>query len=676
VTAIKARDLLPLTPTIILETYPKTIDLIYDDGITVTSSTRKAVYSWYFWEFHRRYPFLPLTHSHHADSIMNGQLLSSNTHIDLISRISKQLIMDHNLTSYQQKEEILGVIYYVTNQLHNELMKFAGRYVATLDILDILELAQAEQIVELRNKTEPTANSIADFYSNSHKVIFNDPKFQRNNLVQFIRMKILNINQVNQCVLARGFPIEVTGTIMSTPIMSNYTTGMYKLYDYVAESRAAAKHLYSAEAPLQDTEYFARRLQLSGMVVQSISPGDCGSTKYIEWLVKPPSYTETGRQIYAGDLKFMKGKMYLDETTNSLKEIIGKESHLYGKIISIRSSLHCQENNPHKVCSVCFGMLHHNVSRFANLGHLCAATLTQQLTQTILSTKHIIGSAVGTEILMKEDAQRYLTFMFNTMSFHLKPFNKTSQYKMIVNRNTAIGLTDLKLLRTIDQINPRRISALSQIVIQETLSNGAIVEIPIQIEQNKRYGYFSYEFLHFLKDKGWSTNEYDHFVFDLTGWNAKFPVIRVPDMEYSYADHADHIASIIESNTKNLHKRAQADAPVLILQELFDQVNTKIDVNLSLLEVLIYAVMTPGVEDYGMARHHPNAGLHVARFVITNRSLGAAYAYEDQFKTISNPRNFFQENRPSSPIDVFLTPKEVVENLHMHTNLGSHSKIV
>lgn len=658
---VRARDLLSISPNYMLETFPKTVTVIYDDHIEVESSTRKLVYSWYIWEFHRRYPNLSLVYDHHVDSVLNGQLLSSNTHIDLLGKISKELILTQNLVHPQQKEEILELIYYITNQLHNELPKITGSYVATLDILDIIELAQDPEILELKRNTQPIANSIADFYNKSRKIILESPKYSTNSLVQFIRMNILNMNQVNQCVLARGFPIEVTGAIFSTPIMSNYVTGMYKLYDYTTESRGASKHLFSAEEPLQESEYFARRLQLVGMVVEGISNKDCGSTNYLPWLVKPPIDTTGGRQIYPGDLRFMKGKYYLDEETGNLLEITGKEKHLYGKMIMLRSVIYCREPDPHKVCPVCFGTLHHNVSRFANIGHLCAATLTQQVTQTILSTKHVIGSASGIEITLGEDARRYFIFIQSTMSFHMKQNLRTDKIKLIVDRNTAIGLTDMVLLNNIEFINPKRISAISYVEIHEEMPNGSVVKTPIHIHQNNREGFFSYEFLKFVKEKGWDTDEHDNFVFSLDNWNFRNPVIRISDMEYSYSDHAKQIANLIESNVEERNIRAQPDKPAKVLQEFFDLVNSKLNVNLALLEVMVYASMTPSVDDYGLARNHPESGMNVSKLIITNRSLGPAYVYEDQYTTISNPRSFFQEDRPSSVLDVFITPKEVVE---------------
>ncbi len=658
---IKARDVLTMTPSYMLTNFPEMVNVIYDDGNTVVSKTKALVYSWFIWEFHRRYSFLPLTFDHHVDSELKDKMLSANTHIDMFGKILKQLVFNYNMTGDHQKEEIYSLIYEITNNLHNELPKLSARYVMTLDILDILQLANDPDIVTMKENLEPKAGAIEDFYNAANKLILQKEEYKENNLVHYLKMNILNKNQVNQCILARGYPIEVDGNILSTPIMTCYAIGMYKLYDYVGDSRGASKHLYAAEAPLQQAEYFARRLQLAGTVITGISKEDCGTKNYITWTVKAPEETSTGRVVRSSDLKFMKGKYYLDEESSELKVITGKETHLYGKMIKLRSVLVCEEKDPHKVCPTCFGQLHHNVSRFANLGHLCDANLTHQTTQTLLSTKHHIGSAVGTEILLKEDAQRYLTFSYSNMSFLMKPMNPTSKYRMIVNRSTALGLTDLKLLSNIDNINPKRFSSLTEITIQEIMSNGAVVQIEVKIEQNKRFGYFSYEFLQYLKDNDWTTNEYDHFVFDLSNWNPKLPMIRIPDMEYSYSDHVDKIADLIESKAKSLNGRARPDSPVQLLEDLFDLVNSKISVNISLLEVMVYAVMTPSADNFGLTRNVSRPIVNVARNIITNRSISAAWAYEDQFDTLTNPRSFFQENRPDSPLDVLFTPREVVK---------------
>lgn len=659
---IPVRELLHIHPRDIPDTLPPRVTVLFEDGITLSVKRRSIAYSWFIWEFHRRYPFLPLTHRHHVDSVLKGGLLSMGTHIELLDRVTRELVLSHGLDSYEQIESIQDTIYDVVNMMMNELPKLTGAYVATLCIEDILEVEDDPDIATLRRETKPTASSIADFYSKAHKVIAEKPELKDNALMQFIQMRILNNNQVNQCILARGFPIEVTGTILTTPIMANYTSGMLSLYDFASESRAASKHLYSADAPLQDTEYFARRLQLVGMVLRNVVKRDCGSTRYLEWLIRPPTYSGSGRQLYAGDRKYLRGKKYWCEQEHVLKEIRGDETQLDGRIVKLRSVLYCQEQNPHQVCSHCFGGLHHNVSRFANLGHLCDANLTQLLTQTILSTKHVISSATGAAMYLKEDARRYLQFNPVNMTIKIKAPVAGSKIQLIVSREEAIGLTDIRLLPYSPNINAERISSISGFEIVEEQSNGARITTPIQIEQNKRQGHFTQEFLQYLKERGWLTNENDYFVLDLDRWDFRFPIIGIPDMEYSYSDHADQIASLIESNSEKAKKNVNRITPANVIQELFDLVNSKIEVNLALLEIIVYSNMTPTLSDYGLARHASNPTLNVSRFITSNRSLGPAYAYEHQAAVIQDPRSFFKQNRPDSPIDVFICPQEVVQH--------------
>jgi hypothetical protein len=95
---------------------------------------------------------------------------------------------------------------------------------------------------------------------------------------------------------------------------------------------------------------------------------------------------------------------------------------------------------------------------------------------------------------------------------------------------------------------------------------------------------------------------------------------------------------------------------------LFELVNSKLNVNIALLEVIIYAAMVKNAAegDYGLARNSPNRTLGVSKQTLVNRSLSAAYAYEKQTMTLSDPASFFNKNRPDSIFDVFVAPRETV----------------
>jgi hypothetical protein len=132
-------------------------------------------------------------------------------------------------------------------------------------------------------------------------------------------------------------------------------------------------------------------------------------------------------------------------------------------------------------------------------------------------------------------------------------------------------------------------------------------------------------------------------------------------MEYSYSDHSHQIAKLIESSMKSISDRSTPHSPVSTLQELFSLVNAKLTVNIAALEVLIYATMIPAKDTYGLARNCRGAVLGISDLVIKNRSMAAAYAYEDQSVSLTSPRSFFSEGRVDGPLDAMISPYEVVE---------------
>ena len=124
------------------------------------------------------------------------------------------------------------------------------------------------------------------------------------------------------------------------------------------------------------------------------------------------------------------------------------------------------------------------------------------------------------------------------------------------------------------------------------------------------------------------------------------------------------ISEIIEARVKELTERTRNESPVQTLTELFDVVNTKLFVNISLLEAIIYSAMIvdPDTNDYRLPKGEQPRGLGVTSVTIPNRSLSAALAYEGQYNTITDPRSFFEFERPSSVMDAFVMPKQTVES--------------
>ena len=654
-----ARELLEIHPLDFGNSFPDRYAVTFEDGVTLNVTNREMIYTRFFWEIFIYYAKAPICSTHHVQSVLKGQALNSRTHIDLLGKIAKDVIEVYGLNEPQDKEHILGMIYEITNQVHNEVSRIAEQDVASIDILDFLEVTEHPVIVDAISQLDSKHESIALAYDTILKFLNRSDDFKNNQLVNAIKSKMVNANQVCQCVITRGFITEVDGSILPVPILTNYTKGLNSLYHYMAESRSAAKSLYFSEAPLQDAEYFARRLQLLSMSVEKIAYQDCGSTQYIQWRVNPPVRDESGKVTYQGDLKFMVGKYYLNEETGKLDCIQGDDPTLYNKVLKIRSVLYCEHKDPHSVCEVCFGKLAKNISKYANIGHLCAATMTQQTSQSVLSTKHLDASSVSANIVLGEASTPYLTTNRAKNAYLIKKELKAKSVKMVVSRDEAVGLTDILNIDDVDNINPIRVSNITCIEIcfinkkEETC-------VPIFVNQGNRKAVLTSEFLKHLKTHRWSVDNRNNFIFDLKDWNFALPILKLPDMEYSFSDHSHQIAKVIESNMKSISDRITPHSPISTLQELFALVNAKLNVNIAALEVIVYANMVKSKSTYGMGRNVTHPVLGVSDLIVKNRSLGPALSYENQCGTITDPKSFFKLDRNDSVFDTFICPAQVI----------------
>lgn len=655
----QARDLVAMTKQQILN-LPSQVTIRFEDGQEITTKVKHVIYSWYFWAIIREYPNTPLLSRHLVDHVLKGKPLNSKTHMDLLGIISKDVCDAYNLIYPKQKEPLWKMIYDVTNNIFNEVTQLAEADVTSIDILDFIEIVDYRPVKEISAQVTEDEYTIARCYDVVTNILQKDPYLDNNAVAIAVRADMVSLNQVLQCVSPIGKRTEVDGSILPIPVLSNFTRGLNSLFEYTAESRSAAKALYFSDAKLQDAEYFARRLQLLCMVIEKIDYVDCGSERLVDWRVTPPTYDEHGTKTYPGDLVFMLGKNYVDEQ-GVMRQITHDDPALHGQVLRLRSVLFCKHPDPHKVCAVCFGGLSRNVSRFANLGHLCAATMTQQSTQSVLSTKHLDKSSAGTSIALNENAAKYFTTGADRSSFYLRGDLKTKFIKIVVNREQAIGLVDILHVDDVDNLNPSRVSSIEAVDVNVCIANIELTTTVFLNQGNKKV-MLSTELLRFLKIHRWDMDGKNNFVFDLTDWPVDQPLFKLPDMEYSYSDHSNMIARVIESSMKNIQERASPDSPIATLQELFVLVNSKINVNIAALEVIVYATMVAAPGEHRLGRNVDSPVLGVADQIIKNRSLGPAYTYEDVYRVLTDPKSFFMLDRPDSILDVFICPQEYIDH--------------
>ena len=272
---VHARQLLNYTPQELLVGLPRRLILVFDDNSTLETTGKKVYYTSFFWQIYKTHPNTPLLQDHFIDAALKNAPLNSSTHTVLAEAIVRAVESTYQLDTPEKREVLNRYVYKCAcEDIHNNLSKAAETSVAPIDILDVIGLATHPVIVEKVEKTTAHADSINALYQVVDDVVKKDHNMRNNALVRAMQAKIVNFQQVCQSVAARGFPTEIDGKIFRVPITGNYLTGISRLYEFAADSCGARKALNNSEAPLQDAEYFARRLQFLAMVVERIASGD------------------------------------------------------------------------------------------------------------------------------------------------------------------------------------------------------------------------------------------------------------------------------------------------------------------------------------------------------------------------------------------------------------------
>lgn len=668
----RARDLLALTSSQLDFLIPDETfhTVVFDNTESLPDCTKaETKYSHWFWEIFRQYPNTVIQPKHHVNKTLKcgKEDLTTNTHLKLGTEILKSVVEAYDMLLPEAKEPLLELIYKTISDVMGFLALETEAHVISIDILDFVQIAHHPRTVELKKEAMENPEKILYAYEAILKEIETNPVFDDNGLAKAVRSKMVKINQVMQCVAFRGFPTEVDGTIFKHAVWGNYVDGLNKFYDLVTDSRTAAKSHFYSDSALKDSEYRARKFQLNAVVLEKIAYEDCGSTDLMPWKVQGKRYDSSGTEIYPGDLPMLIGKHYKVSKEDDYLVIEGNEHHLVGKTIWFRTALDCKHPDAHAVCHICAGRLSQNISRFANVGHLGSVTLSKDFTQNILSIKHVNMSSVILRIFIGEFEQRYMNTGAKGEGFYLnKPERGTKLFMSILNEE-APGLLEIDTENgdtSYMQLSLPRISQISTIrlTIVKTINGTEVREdipLDVRIKQNKPM--LTHELLGYLAKRGWSVDEDNNFMFDMTDWTFNKPILELQGKEESFVDLADEVKRMIQSSQKDHKKRIQANAYRVLLQELFDVVNQKLRINILPMEILIYSLMTESDNSYALARGSSTPVLGIGDTLTIHRSLGAAMAFQAHESAIFEPTYFYQGTRPDNPMDVFLCPQEVIE---------------
>ncbi len=118
---------------------------------------------------------------------------------------------------------------------------------------------------------------------------------------------------------------------------------------------------------------------------------------------------------------------------------------------------------------------------------------------------------------------------------------------------------------------------------------------------------------------------------------------------------------LLESSVENLEKRDKTVSEIALLGELYDLVNSRLVVNLAVIETVLYGIMIVSAEDnnYHLPKIGTDRGIGVRQAIMNNRSASATMAYQGHTEFFANPLSYLIDDRPNHPLDSCLMPGEM-----------------
>jgi hypothetical protein len=228
----------------------------------------------------------------------------------------------------------------------------------------------------------------------------------------------VNPKQLRETFVNVGYKPDMMGNVSVIPVNNSYVSGVSNAAEYFINAVGTRKAIVTNFKGVRQSGYFTRKSQFHvfDLVLKDVE--DCGTVNYVN--------------VNVSDILFLTSLIGQNMITDKgLHVINGSEDYLIGKDISIRNSISCALSHKNGICKTCFGALHGLVGKL-HTGIVGSLLLTNQITQTILSTKHFMRIVVVNNEKWDGDMYKYFKIIKNKIISKENP-----DVSFIINRGNV-----------------------------------------------------------------------------------------------------------------------------------------------------------------------------------------------------------------------------------------------
>jgi hypothetical protein len=195
-------------------------------------------------------------------------------------------------------------------------------------------------------------------------------------LGDIIRAGAVNSNQLKQILVGMGPKSDLMGQLVPHLPDTNWLMGLRDVNDYYVAAESGRKVIITSHRSVRQSGYLTRKLSL--LAIDTELDRDC-----------PDCGTEHAIDVNMSSMDIVRrfrGRWCVLEPGGDPFIITDEHTDLVGRTVMVRSPMTCAGK---KVCHACYGRLA-SVNRELHIGIVAVLHLTSQLTQKLLSAKHLV----------------------------------------------------------------------------------------------------------------------------------------------------------------------------------------------------------------------------------------------------------------------------------------------
>jgi len=658
-TVKRLMDLIKVNPDMFSE-LDGSVKIAVSDGDVICCGV-EAVINSYVWELCDVEPLIPITKDMNITNFYSNGLFSDDALSKAISYIrrKKELAIGINSPNlFSRLNEIDRKIMLVYNNIYNFNVGHCDRGISSVSFQDMLDVYKLPELVEARKKVEKvmTQESIDELYQTIER------NMQKSNSLIAIayRANLLKRGNFHQIFGSRGFVSDMNGEVYPIPVTDCFMGGFSSVYSMLLESTSTSIALRDSTTSISLAETFSRRLGLVSMYIRNLHPGDCGSTRYMQY--------EINDEV---DLKLAEGVRYVNDSSDTELKIIGKDKSLIGKTVHIRNPATCRHPDKYGKCTTCMGDISFMVSRRDNLGLFSSTSISSPAAQAVLSKKH--NQEVSSMDIkgLSGKLNVYLELVKDGVTFKKNLLKAGQRLKMYVGQDQVKSTITLQDSEDVERLNPNRVTRMTNITLSIENSDGTIIRSDnLNVMSNNKPLCMSLKMLKYVTSKNRITiTSRGDYCFDVTGLKSRTMLMSWINKEFDTIALVKEISDQILSRTVNA-KTGLTDAKAdRLLSELYEITKPKLKVHISALGAVVSAFIANDLKNGDTDLCKPNASKDnyaiPIQQALSDRSISAVFLFTHMVsKTVSPKMLDHTSPVPTHFLDLLFKKSETLDEFN------------